>query len=78
MNRLRMEGIVAALTLAMIAAGVAADSHRPTCDEEPGLRDCVKVEDPDAKPPAPSVYRQKKPEHPIAGPQPAPPKARTD
>ena len=74
MNRSYMGRVAAMLALAFIAAGVSADSHRPTCEEEPGLRDCVKVEDPDAQAPVPSVYRQKKPEHPIARPQPVPPK----
>jgi len=53
------------------AALASPDKSRPTCDEKPGLRDCVKVEDPDASAPAPSVYRKKKPAHPIAGPKPA-------
>ena len=64
------------LTAVFAMAGVAADSKRPTCDQRPDLRDCVKVEDPEAQPPAPSLYRQKKPQHPIARPQPAPAKAR--
>lgn len=74
MNK-RSIGLVAILLTAVFAtAGVSADSKRPTCDQRPDLRDCVKVEDPDAQPPAPSVYRQKKPQHPIARPQPAPAK----
>ena len=39
--------------------------------EEPERRDCVKVEDPDAEPPKPSVNRKPKPHHPIARPLPA-------
>lgn len=59
---------VLGLALTASVALAAADKSRPTCEEEPGLRDCVKVEDPDASAPAPSVYRQKKPVHPIARP----------
>jgi hypothetical protein len=61
------------LGFSMGAGAVLAspDRSRPTCDEKPTLRDCVKVEDPDASAPAPSVYRQKKPAHPIARPKPA-------
>jgi hypothetical protein len=66
-------GLLAAVLMAVFAgAGVAADSKRPTCDERPDLRNCVKVEDPHAQPPAPSVYRQKKPALPVAKPAPAP------
>jgi hypothetical protein len=73
----RSIGLVAVMLTAVFAtAGVAADAKRPTCDQRPDLRDCVKVEDPDAQPPAPSVYRQKKPAHPIARPQPAPAKVK--
>lgn len=71
MNRSCKGRIGAVLTVVFFVASVTADSKRPTCEEEPGLRDCVKVEDPDAQPPAPSVYRQKKPTHPIAKPAPA-------
>jgi len=53
------------------AALASPDKSRPTCDEKPELRDCVKVEDPNASAPAPSVYRQQKPTHPIARPLPA-------
>jgi len=53
------------------AALASPDKSKPTCDEKPTLRDCVKVEDPNASAPAPSIYRQKKPQHPIAGPMPA-------
>jgi len=59
---------VLGLALTVSADLAAAEKSRPTCEEEPGLRDCVKVEDPDASAPAPSVYRQKKPVHPIARP----------
>ena len=76
MNKCSIVLLAAVLTAVFAAAGIAADSKRPTCDERPDLRDCVKVEDPDAQPPAPSVYRQKKPQHPIARPQPAPAKTK--
>jgi hypothetical protein len=61
------------LGFAMGANAVLASSakSRPTCDEKPTLRDCVKVEDPNASAPAPSVYRQTKPAQPIARPLPA-------
>ncbi len=72
MNKRLSKAVGVGLCTLCAVAGVSADAHRPGCDEKPGLRDCVKVEDPEAKAPAPSVYRQKKPEHPIARPQPAP------
>ena len=72
MNKFSIGLLAAVLMAVFAAAGIAADSKRPTCDERPDLRDCVKVEDPDAQPPAPSVYRQKKPAPPVAKPTPAP------
>ena len=77
MNGWSIAGVVIMLMAVFGTVGVSADSHRPTCAEKPGLRDCVKVKDPDAQAPAPSVYRQKKPAHPIARPQPAPSKTNT-
>ena len=66
------------LRLALVclaAAGIFhaahADESKPTCTEEPLRRDCVKVEDPDAAPPKPSVHRRPKPQHPIARPMPS-------
>ena len=61
------------LCLALGANTVLASSKssRPSCDEEPGLRDCVKVEDPDAKPPKPNVNRKKQPAGPAVKPLPA-------
>jgi len=61
------------LVFAMGTGAVLASSakSRPTCAEKPTLRDCVKVEDPNASAPAPSVYRQQKPAQPIARPLPA-------
>ena len=51
----------AGLSMLAVSATGVADNHRPTCKERPELRDCVKVEDPDAEPPKPSVYRTPKP-----------------
>lgn len=59
------------LAAAGISQGVYADESKPTCDEAPERRDCVKVEDPDAEPPKPSVNRTTKPHHPVARPHPA-------
>ena len=59
------------LGLGMISITVQSDSSKPTCDERPELRDCVKVEDPDAQPPAASVHRKPKPVGPVARPLPA-------
>ena len=59
------------LGLAFNTASASSGTSRPTCVEKPEQRDCVKVEDPDATSPKPSVYRQKKPTHPIAKPRPA-------
>ena len=54
-----------------LTAGIAlAASPKPTCDEAPERRDCIKVEDPNAVPPKPTVNRNK-PTHPIARPLPA-------
>ncbi len=68
--------IIQLLCTAMLALGhgASATDHRPTCKDRPELRDCVKVEDPDAAPPKPSVYRNPaKPGGPVARPLPAGP-----
>ena len=59
------------LVIAVASTAALSDSHRPTCDEKPEVRDCVKVEDPDAQAPAASVHRKPKPPGPTAKPLPA-------
>ena len=59
------------LATGTVSTTALSDSSKPTCDERPELRDCVKVEDPDAQPPAASVYRKPKPVGPTAKPLPA-------
>ena len=58
------------LAMGTLSTAALSDSSKPTCDDKPELRDCVKVEDPDATAPAPSVYRKPKP--PGAAPRPLP------
>jgi len=64
------------LTISILFSVDAASNAKPTCEETPERRDCVKVEDPDAKPPKPSVYRNPKPPGPSVQPLPAGPKPR--
>jgi len=71
MRTLSLTVISLGFAMGASAALASPDESRPTCDEKPTLRDCVKVEDPDATAPAPSVYRKNKPVHPIARPKPA-------
>lgn len=59
------------LVISVASTAALSDSHRPTCDEKPEVRDCVKVEDPDAQAPAASVHRKPKPPGPTARPLPA-------
>lgn len=65
------------LGLGATSITVGSDSSKPSCDERPELRDCVKVEDPNAQPPAASVHRKPKPVGPVARPLPAAGAAKT-
>jgi len=58
--------------ISLAATTVLADSHRPTCDEKPSLRDCVRVENPNAPPPKQIVREKGQPNHPTVTPLPAP------
>jgi len=65
-------GFLITLLLAFVSFQAMADIKRPTCDEEPTRRDCVKVEDPDAVPPRHTVNQNKKKpvQAPVAKPRP--------
>ena len=66
------------LAILVVSGGALANDHRPTCTEEPEVRDCVKVEDSDAESPTASVYTNpKRPVAPVARPLPANPKPKT-
>jgi hypothetical protein len=71
MKTLLLTVILLGFAMGASAPLASSDKSKPTCDEKPTLRDCVKVEDPNASAPAPSVYRQQKPAQPIARPLPA-------
>lgn len=58
------------LAMGTLSTAALSDSSKPTCGDQPELRDCVKVEDPDAAAPSPSVHRKPKP--PGAAPRPLP------
>jgi hypothetical protein len=63
-------GLVIAVTL--LSPYVVAETPKPTCEEEPSRRDCVKVEDPNASPPKQTVNQNKPERLPVAKPAPAP------
>ncbi len=53
-------GLLITMFLVFVSFQAMADIKKPTCDEEPTRRDCVKVEDPDAVPPRHTVDQNKK------------------
>jgi len=65
-------GLLITMFLAGISFQAMADIKKPTCDEEPTRRDCVKVEDPDAVTPRHTVDQNKKKpvQLPVAKPRP--------
>jgi hypothetical protein len=70
-------GILMTLLLATMSFQVMADIKRPTCEEEPTRRDCIKVEDPDAVPPRHTVKQNPNNKKPVQLPaKPRPKSAR--
>lgn len=59
------------LTMVLSAVTALADSSKPTCDEKPGARDCVRLEDPNATPPRPTVDQKKPVQLPVVRPLPS-------
>ena len=68
-------GILMTLLLTALSFQVMADIKRPTCDEEPTRRDCIKVEDPDAVPPRHTVNQNPNNKKPVQLPAKPRPKA---
>lgn len=56
--------------LALTSFKSTADISPPSCKDEPERRDCVKVEDPDAKPPKHIIKKKKPQQVPVVKPRP--------
>lgn len=68
-------GLLITMFLAGISFQAMADIKKPTCDEEPTRRDCVKVEDPDAVAPRHTVKQNPNQKKPVQLPAKSRPKA---
>lgn len=70
--------VVSSLLMTLALSSVAfASGSKPSCEEAPERRDCIKVEDPDARPPKQTVNRKHKPPgaapvQPLPRPKPKP------
>ena len=71
MNVNILGGGLLCLAIAMLPATLLAKSPKPTCEEEPTRRDCIKVEDPHATPSKQTVNGKKPVQLPVVRPMPA-------